>query len=624
MLFVDLVGFTPFSQDRDPEDVRELLLRYFDAVSTVVSRYGGVVEQFIGDAVVALWGAPRAHERDAERAVRAALDVVQAMGPGSPIAHELGARAGVVTGEVAVSFAADGDVMVAGDAVNTAARIQAEADPGCVLVDEATRRLAASAIAFSDAGEHSLKGKSESAQLWRAVRVVSGLAGSQRNDRLEAPLCGRDAELRALRDLFHASVDHGQARLVLVSGTAGVGKSRLGWELEKHVDGLAGNVLWHRGRCLSYGDGAAFWALTEMVRQRVGIAEEDPSEIAAAKLAESLASFIQDPVERTYVGVRLGRLLGLAIDGDPGALLAPDDLFAGWRVFFERLSEIAPVVLILEDAHNADPALLDFLDHLVDWAPNSAFFVVVLGRPQVEVKRPGFGLGRNRTLISLSPLDASSMSALLDGLVPGLPASAASKIADQAQGLPLFAVETVRSLVDRGVLVPASGNAYKVAGELGTLVVPDSLHGLLAARLDALDPRTRLLVADAAILGTRFSAEALVAVSGRSEAEVQSGLAELVRREVLQVSADKLSPQRGDHRFTQEMLRQVAYATLARRDRKARHLAAAEYLRSTFADDGEEVMDIVARHYVDALEAVPSDVGTEELCELAIEACRRA
>jgi class 3 adenylate cyclase/tetratricopeptide (TPR) repeat protein len=624
VLFVDLVGFTPFSQDRDPEDVRELLLRYFDAVSTVVSRYGGVVEQFIGDAVVALWGAPRAHERDAERAVRAALDVVQAMGSGSPIAQELSARAGVVTGEVAVSFAADGDVMVAGDAVNTAARIQAEAEPGCVLVDEATRRLAASAIAFSDAGKHALKGKSESAQLWRAVRVVSGLAGSQRHDRLEAPLCGRDTELRALRDLFHACVDHGQARLVLVSGAAGVGKSRLGWELEKHVDGLAAKVLWHRGRCLSYGDRAAFWALTEMVRQRVGIAEEDPGDIAADKLAEGLARFIRDPAERAYVGVRLGRLLGLAIDGDPGALLGPDELFAGWRVFFERLSEIAPVVLILEDAHNADPALLDFLDHLVDWAPGSPLLVVVLGRPQVDLKRPGFGLGRNRTLVSLAPLDACSMGALLEGLVPGLPPSAASKIADQAQGLPLFAVETVRSLVDRGVLVPAPGNTYKVAGELGTLVVPDSLHGLLAARLDALDPRTRLLVADAAILGTRFSAEALVAVSGRPEPEVLAGIAELVRREVLQVSTDRLSPQRGDHRFTQEMLRQVAYATLARRDRKARHLAAAEYLRSTFADDGEEVMDIVARHYLDALEAVPTDVGTGQLCDLAIEASRRA
>ena len=624
VLFVDLVGFTPFSQDRDPEDVRELLLRYFDAVRTVVSRYGGVVEQFVGDAVVALWGAPRAHERDSERAVRAALDVVQAVGSGSPIAVELSIRAGVVTGEVAVSFAADGGVMVAGDAVNTAARIQAEADPGCVLVDQATRRLAAPAIAFSDAGKHTLKGKSESAQLWRAVRVVSGLAGSQPHDTLEAPLCGRDTELRALRDLFHACVDHGQARLVLVSGAAGVGKSRLGWELEKHVDGLAANVLWHRGRCLSYGDGAAFWALTEMVRQRLGIAEEDPSDIAADKLAEGLVRFIPDPAERAHVGVRLGRLLGLAVDGDPEAVLAPDELFAGWRAFFERLSDIAPVVLLLEDAHNADPALLDFLDHLVDWAPRSPLFVVALGRDHVDLKRPGFGLGRNRTVLSLGPLDPCSMGALLEGLVPGLPSSAASKIADQAQGLPLFAVETVRSLVDRGVLLPAAGNAYKVAGELGTLVVPDSLHGLLAARLDALDPGTRLLVADAAILGTRFSAEALVAVSGRPESEVQAGLAELVRREVLQVSTDRLSPQRGDHRFTQEMLRQVAYATLARRDRKARHLAAAEYLRSTFADDGEEVMDIVARHYLDALEAVPADVGTAQLRDLAIESSRRA
>jgi class 3 adenylate cyclase/tetratricopeptide (TPR) repeat protein len=624
VLFVDLVGFTPFSQNRDPEDVRELLLRYFGAVSTVVSRYGGVVEQFIGDAVVALWGAPRAHERDGERAVRAALDVVQAVDSGSLIAEELRARAGVVTGEVAVSFATDGSVMVVGDAVNTAARIQAEADPGCVLVDEVTRRLAASAIAFSDAGEHALKGKSETAQLWRAIRVVSGLAGSQRHDRLEAPLCGRDAELGALRDLFHGCVDHGQARLVLVTGAAGVGKSRLGWELERHVDGLAAKVLWHRGRCLSYGDGGAFWALTEMVRQRLGIAEEDPTAIAADKLEQGLARLIQNPSERAYVGLRLSRLLGLAVDGDPGPLLAPDELFAGWRLFFERLSEIAPVVLLVEDAHNAAPGLLDFLDHLVDWAPSCPLFVVVLERVEVDLRRPGFGLGRNRTVLSLAPLDACSMSALLDGLVPGLSSSVASKIADQAQGLPLFAVETVRSLVDRRVLVPTDGNAYKVSGELGALVVPDSLHGLLAARLDALDPRTRLLVADAAILGTRFSAEALGAVSGRPESEVLAGLAELVRREVLRVSTDRLSPARGDHRFTQEMLRQVAYATLARRDRKARHLAAAEYLRATFADDGEEVVDIVARHYLDALEAVPADVGTGLLCDLAIAASRRA
>jgi class 3 adenylate cyclase/tetratricopeptide (TPR) repeat protein len=625
VLFVDLVGFTPFSQDRDPEDVRELLLQYFEAVRTVVSRYGGVVEQFIGDAVVAIWGAPRAEEGDAERAVRAALDVIDAVGVlGSALGEVLAARAGVVTGEIAVSFSPINEAMVAGDAVNTAARVQAAAQPGQALVDEATRRLTASAIAFADAGEHLLKGKSDRLQLWRATRVVSGLAGSQRHDRFEAPLCGRDTELRALRDLFHACVDHGQARLVLVSGAAGVGKSRLGWELEKHVDGLAAKVFWHRGRCLSFGDGAAFWALAEMVRQRLGVAEEDPSDIAADKLGEGLARFIRDPGERAYVGVRLGRLLGVAVDGDTGAPLAPDELFAGWRAFFERLSEIAPVVLLVEDAHHADPALLDFLDHLVDWAPSSPLFVVVLGRAQGDLKRPGFGFGRNRTVLSLAPLDAWSMGALLEGLVPGLPPSAASTIADQAQGLPLFAVETVRSLVDRGALVPAAGNAYTMAGELGTLVVPDSLHGLLAARLDALDQRTRLLVADAAVLGTSFSAEALVAVSGRPESEVRAGLAELVRREVLQVSTDRLSPQRGDHRFAQEMLRQVAYTTLARRDRKTRHLAVADYLRSTIADDGEEVMDIVARHYLDALEAVPADVGTGQLRNLAIEASRRA
>ena len=491
VLFVDLVGFTPLSQDRDPEDVRELLLHYFEVVRTVVSRYGGVVEQFIGDAVVAIWGAPRAEEGDAERAVRAALDVVDAVGVlGRALDEALAARAGVVTGEIAVSFSRAGEAMVAGDAVNTAARVQASAHPGQVLADEATRRLTASAIAFADAGEHLLKGKSERLQLWRAIRVVSGLAGSQRNDRLEAPLCGRDTELRALRDLFHECADHGQAHLVLVSGPAGVGKSRLGWELEKHIDGLAAKVLWHRGRCLSYGNGAAFWALAEMVRQRFGIADDDPTDIAADKLVGGLTRFVRDPEERVSVGVRLGRLLGVPMDGDPGTVLPPDELFSGWRTFFERLSEIAPVVLVLEDAHHAEPALLDFLEHLVDWAPNSPVFVVVLGRTQVELERQSFGLERNRTLLSLAPLDAESMGALLEGLVPGLPPSAASRIADQAQGLPMFAVETVRSLVDRGVLVPAAGNAYEVAGELDTLVVPDSLHGLLAARLGCVG-RTR-------------------------------------------------------------------------------------------------------------------------------------
>jgi len=263
VLFCDVVGFTPLSESRDPEAVRELLSQYFAVARTVIGRYGGVLEKFIGDAVMAVWGTPVAAEGDAERTVRAALDLVAAVADlGAEIdVPGLAARCGVVTGEVAVTLGAVGEGMVAGDAVNTASRVQAAAEPGAVLTDEATQRLTASAVAFADAGQHLLKGKKEPQRLWRAVRVVSAVGGAQRVDGLEGPLAGRDAELRTVKDLFHASADRRVPRMVLVSGPAGVGKSRLGWEFEKYADGLAGDVWWHRGGCPSYGDGVAFWAL---------------------------------------------------------------------------------------------------------------------------------------------------------------------------------------------------------------------------------------------------------------------------------------------------------------------------------------------------------------------------
>jgi class 3 adenylate cyclase/tetratricopeptide (TPR) repeat protein len=608
VLFADLVGFTPMSESRDPEEVRELLSRYFESARTVIGRYGGVVEKFIGDAVMAVWGTPVASEGDAERAVRAALDVVDAVAAlGAELgAPELAARAGVVTGEVAVTLGATGEGMVAGDAVNTAARVQASAAPGTVLVDGATRRLSAAAIGFDDAGDHSLKGKAEPERLWRATRVLAMVGGGQRIDGLEAPLTGRDAELRTIKELFHAAAERRTPRLVVVSGAAGVGKSRLGWEFYKYLDGLAVQVLWHRGRCLSYGEGVAFWALAEAIRSRLGIAEEDPTGVAAGKLAERLPEFVPDPTERQYVAVRLGRLLGVPVEGDSGEPLGREELFAGWRLFFERLAAANPVVLTIEDAQHADSSLLDFCDHLVDWARGLPIYVLVFARPELEEIRPGFGVGRNRSRLTLDPLDAGSMRALLDALVPGMPDAAASAIIDHAQGVPLFAVETVRSLIDRDVVVPVEGS-YRLVGDLGPLAVPDSLHGLLAGRLDALPDGIRALVADAAVLGTSFPAEALVAVSGRPDAEVQAALAELVRREVLEVSADRLSPQRGAYRFAQQMLRQVAYDTLSRRDRKTRHLAVAAHLRATFPGDAEEIADVVAQHYLDAAAVVPDD-----------------
>ena len=262
----------------------------------------------------------------------------------------------MVTGEVAVTLGATGEGMVAGDAVNTAARVQAAAEPGQVLVDGATYRLAGSAVGFADAGEHQLKGKADPVRLWRATRVLAGAGGSQRVDGLEAPLTGRDAELRTVKDLFHAAAERRVPRLVLVSGPAGTGKSRLGWEFEKYVEGLEAEVWWHRGRCLSYGEGVAFWALAEMVRQRLGIAEEDSADVAAGKLAAGLDRFVSDPGERAYVGVRLGRLLGVG-SAEGAAALSREELFAGWRLFFERLAAESPVVLLVEDAQYADSGL---------------------------------------------------------------------------------------------------------------------------------------------------------------------------------------------------------------------------------------------------------------------------
>jgi class 3 adenylate cyclase/tetratricopeptide (TPR) repeat protein len=625
VLFCDVVGFTPLSESRDPEAVRELLTQYFAVARTVVGRYGGTVEKFIGDAVMAVWGTPAATEGDAERAVRAALDLVaavEALGAEAAVPG-LAARAGVVTGEVAVSLGAVGEGMVAGDAVNTAARVQSVAAAGQVLVDAATHRLAGNAVGFAEAGSHQLKGKTEPQELWRATRVLSWVGASQRMDGLEAPLTGRDAELRTIRELFHATAERRVPRLVLVSGPAGVGKSRLGWEFEKYADGLAQEMWWHRGRCLSYGEGVAFWALAEIVRQRLGIAEEDPGEVAAGKLQDGLDRFLADPGERAYAGTRLSRLLGVPFAGDSGSGLSREELFAGWRLFFERLAAVQTLVLLVEDAQYADAGLLDFLDYLIDWTRNLPVYVLVFARPELGQVRPGFGTGRNRSTLTLDPLDEASMDTLVDALVPGMPPPARAKITEQAQGIPLFAVETVRSLVDRDIVQPVEG-VYRLTGDVGELIVPDSLHALLAARLDALDPGVRRLVSDAAVLGTSFPAEALIAVSGRDEPSVRAALAELVRREVLSVSADPLSPERGNYRFSQEMLRQVAYDTLSRRDRKTRHLTVAAHLRTAFAGDGEEVIDVVARHYLDALNAIPDDPDAAEIRGQAIAALIRA
>ena len=620
VLFADLVGFTTLSESRDAEEVRELLSRYFDTCRRLIELYGGTVEKFIGDAVMAVWGAPVATEDDAERAVRAALDLVAAV---SALGEELGseelrARAGVLTGEAAVTVGAEGQGMVAGDLVNTASRIQSAADPAGVFVGDATRRATGETIVYEDAGTVALKGKEGETQLWRARRVVSGVRGSLKSQGLEAPFVGRDRELRLIKELFHVSADESRAQLVSVTGIAGIGKSRLAWEFYKYFDGIAQLIYWHRGRCLAYGEGVAYWALADMVRMRCSIAEDDEPAVVRDKLRAALEQYLLDAAERQFIEPRLAQLLGAGEQETSDR----QELFAAWRLFFERLADVYPTVLVFEDMQWADASLLDFVEHLLDWSRNKPIYVITLARPELAERRPTWGAGhRNFTSLYLEPLSQGAMEALLAGLVPDLPEALLRQILDRAEGVPLYAVETVRMLLDRGVLVEEE-SAYRVRGEIGELEVPETLHALVAARLDGLSPDERKLLQDAAVLGKTFSATALSAVTGLDRVGLDPLLTGLARKEVLGQQTDPRSPEHGQYGFLQDIVRHVAYETLSKRDRRARHLAAAEHLAAALSE--EEGAEVVAAHLLDAYRLDPDAPDAEELRARACVAMHRA
>ncbi|MGH7667638.1 MAG: ATP-binding protein [Candidatus Dormibacteria bacterium] len=609
IVFADLVGFTTLSESRDPEEVRELLSRYFDLCRERVERYGGTVEKFIGDAVMAVWGAPTAQEDDAERAVRAALDLVEAVAAmGDEVgASALAARAGVLSGTASVNVGVTGQAMVAGDLVNTASRIQTQSGPGMVLVGEATKRASEAAIAYVDAGTHELKGKSQPLRLYRAARVVAGRGGLLKSERLEAPFVGRERELKLVKDVFHAATENRQAHLVQVTGIAGIGKSRLAWEFFKYMDGLKSVYFWHRGRCLAYGQGVTYFALAEMVRGRAGILESEGRDSAQKKLQDTVEEYLPDPEERHFVTPRLAHLIGLE------ERTAPDkqDLFAAWRLFLERLSDQGPVLMAFEDMQWADPSLLEFLGYLMEWSRSCPLFVM----SQVRPDSPAAALAatmRNATLIHLESLPAATMDKLLTGLVPGLPGPLLERIRDRAEGVPLYAVETVRMLLDRGLLVE-EGDAYRPARAIDTLDVPETLHAVIAARLDGMSAEERRLAQDASVLGKTFTARALASLTGLSESDLQPMLSSLGAKEVLAVQSDPRSPERGQYGFLQDLVRTVAYETLSKRERRIKHLAVADYFERTFGAESEEGVEVLASHYLEAWQLDPDAPDGQEI-----------
>ena len=622
VLFVDLENFTALAESLDPEEVRTIQSRYFEVARSIVARYGGTIEKFIGDAVMAVWGAPVAHEDDAERAVRAALALVDAVGRlgGAAAGTPLSARAAVTSGEAAVTVGATGQGMVAGDLVNTAARLQSEAPLGGMLVDQATRERAADAARFEPVGPLALKGRTAPLAAFRASSEAAPPPGS-RHGAHTGPFVGRDRELRELIELFNGVAREGHSRLVSVTGIAGIGKSRLAWELQEHLDAIPEPVAWHSGRAPAYGDDVTFAAVAEMVRRRLRIDDVTEPQLAMRQLAGALRELVRDPDERRWLEPRVAVLLGR----EAAAAYDREELFAAWRRFFERVSDRAPTVLVFEDVQWADPSLLDFIEHLATWARDHPILIVTLARPELMDRRPSWGVTlRSFTALHLERLSDARMRELLLARAPSLPDSLVRRILEHAGGVPLYAVEVVRILADQAADGPTRDRRRAPrlpAPEPSAIDVPDSLHGLIAARIDALPrPERRLLLA-AGVLGRRFRPGALIAVAGGDPSLTRERMESLTRRELLTVDDELGSPGQGEVGFVQDLVREVAYHTLARSERRDLHLDAARYLGS-FDDDN--LAESLAGHLVEAHRLAPEHPDATRIARRAVAALRLA
>jgi len=618
VLFADLVGFTTLSESRDPEEVRAFLMAYFAAARETIERFGGTVDKFIGDAVMAVWGAVTASEDDAERAVRAGLELTRSipqLGADLDLAG-LSVRVGILTGEAAVGPGGNERGLVVGDLVNTASRLQSIAPPGAVVVGESTYRATRPAIVYETLGDQALRGKQLPVPAWQATGVAGLRGGWHRGEALEPPFMDREEELRLLKDALHATGRERRSRLVALVGIAGIGKTRLAWEFEKYVDGITEPIYWHEGHSPAYGEGIALWALGEMVRRRAGLAGgEDPVE-ARERLMAMLDHYVPDPKERRWMEPRLAGLLGLieVPAGERG------ELFSAFRTLFERVSQLGTTVLVFEDLHLADDGLLDFIEGIPEWSRDHPILVIALARPEILDRRPGWGAGRHSFLYThLGPLPDEDMRRLVEGISPGAPAQVTERVREAAAGVPLYAVELVRMLIDDGRLVEDDGR-FRLVGDLEGLAVPESLHAVIGARLDRLDPSTRSLIGDAAVLGRTFSIEALAAVHGGDPDALRGRLGELTRRELLEISRDPESPDRGHYAFVQSLIREVTYGRLTRGERRDRHLRAAQYFES-LGDD--EAAGLVAGHYLSA-GAAAAGSEAQQLSRRAAAALRAA
>src|SRR5579864_5724547 len=562
ILFTDLVGFTSRAEELDPEDVRATLTPYYARLREQIEQRGGTVEKFIGDAVMAVFGAPVAHDDDPVRAVLTAL----AIRDSSP---DLEIRTAVHTGEALVYLDADvtaGEAFVSGDVVNTAARLQSAAPVNGILAGEATYRATRHVIDYREAPAVEAKGKAQPITVWEVVGARSRF-GTDVEQTHRTALVGRERELSLLTDGFQRSKSEETAQLVTLVGVPGIGKSRLVAELFSILDADPEVYWWRQGRSLPYGESRSVWALGEIVKAQAGILESDDAQTAEEKLAAVC--------DDDWVLSHIQPLAGVAGEIDESRDRR-SEAFSAWRRFFESLAEERPLVLVFEDLHWADDALLDFVDYLAEWVAGVPMLVVATARPELLERRPGWGGGkRNATTISIGALSDDATARLL----PVMPAAKQQLVLARAEGNPLYAAEFARMVEDN-------------PGE--DLPLPETVQGLIAARIDQLPAEEKTLVQDAAVLGKVFWPSALEAAS-------EDSLHALERKEFIR--RDRRSAVAGETQYTflHLLVRDVAYGQIPRARRMERHRVAAQWIESLSRDRSEDRAEMLAHHYSEAL-----------------------
>ncbi len=601
-LFADVVGSTALAERQDPEVVQAVINRAFDRLSQEVERFGGVVEKFMGDAILAVFGVPNAHEDDPERAVRAAIEMQALLGElnRSFIAEHkprLEMRIGVEAGEVLVDVdrvAGPRERMLTGDAVNTAARLQTAGEPPQVLVGPAIHSATKDVIDYRELPPLTLKGKEHPVPAWQALRIKARRRGERPRLGLEAHLVGRDEEFAVLQQTFHRVESEGRPALVTILGTAGVGKSRLASELLAYLESLKTLAYWRKGRCLAYGN-VSYSALADAVKAQCEILEDDPPEIAAEKVRTAVEELFGDAEIVPHVRALIGA-------AEEGPRFSREELFDAWRRFLERMAARLPLVLVLEDLHWADAGLLDFVDHLANWA-RGPILVLALARPELLDLRPGWGGGkRNYSAIYLDPLTPEESSAMLEDLLGGaLPEKLRRLVTERTEGVPLFAEEIVRMFIDRGVLRATEAKRWELSQPVDSVDVPRSINALIATRLDGLPLDEKELLQDAAVIGRAFWAGAVVGLSNAEASDVRAALGRLRVKELITPTEPSVFSGELEFAFRHVLIRDVAYESLPKALRAAKHVEVARWAEERAGERAEELAEVVAAHYLHAI-----------------------